>query len=181
MHYNWPNLSILVASSSDLLIKVPEASTTQCHTPPGAGTWTLIVHDNKLNAQPHTCSGSSPLDAQNPTQQECKMKNGHVQPPRTQSKNPAPKHPQPTQQWMKYSTTHPLQGVLSPTTKPCPKQAHIKPRAKTEHAQPPKGPAPKHLCSKIQCLFPLQNPTQGSRDKDQGETQTYTGTQKPSP
>ncbi|KAF9517315.1 hypothetical protein BS47DRAFT_1359616 [Hydnum rufescens UP504] len=58
--------------------------------------------------------------------------------------------------------------VLSPTTKPHPKQAQMKPRVKTKHVQPPKGSAPEHF--KIQCLFPLRNPTQGSRDEGQGET-----------
>ncbi|KAF9517044.1 hypothetical protein BS47DRAFT_1359824 [Hydnum rufescens UP504] len=86
------------------------------HTPWGEcvallATWTPILHENKLNAGPHTHSGGSPLDAQNPTQQEHRMKNGRAQPPRTQSKNPVPEHPQATQR-MKYGTTRPLRGLF---------------------------------------------------------------------
>ncbi|KAF9510264.1 hypothetical protein BS47DRAFT_1364664 [Hydnum rufescens UP504] len=105
---------------------------TWCHTPAKIpaqypcqqATWTLIPHDNELNAGPHTHSGGCVVMAGLPLM--------HETPQEPKTNNGSPEHPQPPQQWMKYGTTHSLWGVPPPTMKPHLKQAQMKPRAKTE-------------------------------------------------
>ncbi|KAF9503949.1 hypothetical protein BS47DRAFT_1369164 [Hydnum rufescens UP504] len=103
--------------------------------------WVLSLHENPPDEVTDELSVPSPYA--NPP---C-MKNGCMQPPATQPKNPAPKHLQSPCRWLIYGTTHPLWRVCGNTWYLCPVQKL--PHTKNGCAQPPatqpkNPPAPEH-------------------------------------
>ncbi|KAF9514190.1 hypothetical protein BS47DRAFT_1361859 [Hydnum rufescens UP504] len=100
----------------------PKASTDEAQGENRARTATQRPHPQ---APITGCVVMAGLPLMHETPQEPKMKNGRAQPPGTQSKNPAPEHPQPPQQWMKYHT--PPAGPFSHYETP--------PKASTDEAQ----------------------------------------------